>query len=124
MKELDSGSLEALLHSWKRNNTIMCNLLNALPPSSLGIRAIKSSLTVAEIFTHIIYIRLVHVYEDAPEYSSFVPEQEWVDVQDKERLAHLLVESAKAVHKAVKGRLEAGKGMDIHYDPQCLCFNT
>lgn len=37
-------------------------------------------------------------------------------MQDKERLAHLLVESAKAVHKAVKGRLEAGKGMDIHYD--------
>lgn len=121
MQQMNNQNLlEALLDSWGRNNTIMLNLLHALPNSSLGIRAMEGSPTVAETFMHIIYIRLVHVYEDAPEFAINVPEQEWQDMRDKERIAHMLVESAAAVREAVKGRLEAGKDMDLHYDHPIL----
>jgi uncharacterized damage-inducible protein DinB len=82
--------LEPLLDSWQRNNTIMHNLLHALPNSSLGIRTIESSPTVAEMFMHIIYVRLVHVYEDAPEFAINVPEQEWQDARNKERIVEML----------------------------------
>jgi uncharacterized damage-inducible protein DinB len=112
--------LETLLDSWDRNNTIMLNLLHALPESSLGMRATEDSPTVAASFMHINYIRLVHVFEDAPEFARDVPEEEWKDERDKERIAQMLVESAKAVRDAVKGRLEAGKDMDIHYDHPIL----
>jgi uncharacterized damage-inducible protein DinB len=112
--------LEPLLDSWQRNNTIMHNLLHALPNSSLGIRTIESSPTVAEMFMHIIYVRLVHVYEDAPEFAINVPEQEWQDARNKERIVEMLGESAKAVRGAVKGRLEAGIDMNLHYDHPVL----
>jgi uncharacterized damage-inducible protein DinB len=110
----------ALLDSWNRNNTIMLNLLQALPESSLGMRVVESSPTIAETFTHIIYIRLVHVFEDAPEFSKDVPEQEWRDERDKEHIALMLNESAKAVRKAVEGRIQAGKDMNLHYDHPIL----
>lgn len=112
--------LETLLDSWDRNNMIMLNLLHALPESSLGMRAMEDSPTVAASFAHICYIRLVHVFEDAPEFARDVPEEEWEDERDKERIAQVLVESAKAVRDAVKGRLEAGNDMDIHYDHPIL----
>ena len=118
--EPDGSLLEALLDSWERNNTILLNLLQALPESSLGVRAMKSSPTVAAAFTHIVYIRLVHVFEDAPEFSKPVPEHEWADLRDKERVAQMLSESARAVHDAVKGRLEANKEMNLHYDHPIL----
>ena len=118
--EPDGSLLEVLLNSWNRNNTIMLNLLHALPENSLGVRAMKSSPTVAAAFTHIVYIRLVHVFEDAPEFSKPVPEHEWADLRDKERVAQMLSESARAVHDAVKGRLEANKEMNLHYDHPIL----
>ena len=74
MSEVPSQNLlEALLNSWNRNNTIMLNLLHALPESSLGVRAMESSPTVAAAFTHIVYIRLVHVFEDAPNFPNLYP---------------------------------------------------
>lgn len=116
----DYRLLEVLLDSWDRNNTIMLNLLHALPNSSLGVRVVESSPTVAETFTHIIYIRLVHVYEDAPEFSQGVPEQEWLDERDKEHTSRMLNESAKALRNAVAGRIKAGKDMSLHYDHPVL----
>ena len=112
--------LEPLLDSWNRNNTIMLNLLRAIPEKSLGISATESGATIAEILTHIIYIRLVHVYEDAPEFSKGEPDQEWVDTCDKMYLEQMLNESAKAVYDAVKGRLEANQPMNLHYDHPML----
>jgi hypothetical protein len=91
MKATDQDLLEALLDSWQRNNTIMLNLLHALPERSLGIRATENSPTIAAAFTHVHYIRLVHVFEDAPEFAKSVPEQEWLDERDKERIARMLV---------------------------------
>jgi uncharacterized damage-inducible protein DinB len=112
--------LEPLLDSWHRNNTIMHNLLRVIPESSLGIRATGDSATIAAIFMHIIYIRLVHVYEDAPEFAQAVPEEEWADKRDRTYLERMLTESANAVHEAVKGRLEANQDMNLHYDHPML----
>jgi uncharacterized damage-inducible protein DinB len=116
----DQNLLEPLLDSWNRNNTIMLNLLRVIPEKSLGISATENSATIAALFMHMIYIRLVHVYEDAPEFSKGEPEQEWADKRDKIYLEQMLNESAKTVHDAVKGRLGANQDMNLHYDHPIL----
>lgn len=107
--------LPALLDSWERNNTILTNLLRAIPEQALTLRPMDSSPSVGELFAHIHYVRLVFVSEDAPEFARPVPD-EWVQVTDRERMADMLEQSADAVREAVQGRLEAGRQMDIHYD--------
>ena len=78
----DQRLLEALLDSWERNNTILVNLLRALPEGGLEARAMEGSPSVAELFTHIHYVRLVFVSEDAPEFARDLPERrvEWPSV--------------------------------------------
>jgi len=115
-----SGLLDTLLDSWHRNNTILINLLRAIPKAGLEVKAMQGSPSVAELFGHIHYVRLVFVSEDAPELAVDVPEKEWVAEPDPERMAQLLNSSAKAVREAVKSRVEAGRGMDIHYDHPIL----
>ena len=61
----DQRLLEVLLDSWDRNNTILLNLLRALPEGALEARATESSPSIAELFTHIHFVRLVFVFEDA-----------------------------------------------------------
>ena len=112
--------LEDLLDSWDRNNTILVNLLRALPEGGLDVRPVEGSPSIAELFTHIHYVRLVFVFEDAPEFARPVPEREWVVERDRERIAQMLNESAQVVRDAVKGRLEAGRDMDQHYDHPIL----
>jgi uncharacterized damage-inducible protein DinB len=122
----DQSLLEALLDSWDRNNTILVNLLRALPTAAgrpeggLAVRAMEGSPSVAELFTHIHYVRLVFVFEDAPEFARKLPEEEWFRERDPERIAQMLNESAKAVRDAVKSRVEAGRDMDVHYDHPIL----
>jgi uncharacterized damage-inducible protein DinB len=120
MKTTDQSLLEVLLDSWERNNTILLNLLRILPNSGLGARATKDSPSVAEMFTHIHFVRLVFVAEDASEFAKAVPEQEWDDERDKERIAQMLNESAKVVRDAVKGCFEANQNMNLHYDHPIL----
>ena len=120
MNSLDQSLLEAVLDSWDRNNIILLNLLRALPDRSLEARAMEGSPSIAELFTHIHYVRLVFVAEDAPEFAEEVPEKEWVAERDRSRMAHMLNHSAEAVREAVKGRLEAGRNMDLHYDHPIL----
>lgn len=48
----DQPLLEALLDSWDRNNAILVNLLRAIPEGGLEAKAIQSSPSVAELFTH------------------------------------------------------------------------
>src|SRR5690606_33570034 len=60
--------LEALLDSWDRNNTILVNLLRAIPEGAMDARATPTSPTIAQMFTHIHYVRLVLVEECAPEF--------------------------------------------------------
>jgi len=92
----DHRLLEDLLDSWDRNNTILVNLLRALPEGGLDARAMEGSPSVGEMITHIHYVRLVFVFEDAPEFGREVPEEEWVVERDRERMALMLDESAKA----------------------------
>jgi uncharacterized damage-inducible protein DinB len=112
--------LDALLDSWERNNTILVNLLRAIPEGGLEARAAAGSPTVAEMFTHIHYVRLVFVEEDAPEFAREKPGEEWVAERDRERIAQMLNESAWAVREAVESRLETGGEMRLHYDHPIL----
>jgi uncharacterized damage-inducible protein DinB len=116
----DESLLEALLDSWDRNNTILVNLLRALPGSALDLRPMEGSPTMAELFTHIHYVRLVFLSEDAPEFAREPPAEEWRAERDRSRMAAMLNESARAVRDAVRGRLEAGRAMDLHYDHPVL----
>ena len=118
-KKPDEGLLEALLDSWDRNNRIVVNLARAVPEGGLEARAMAGSPSVAEMLTHIHYVRLVFVSEDAPEFAAEVP-NEWVAERDRERIAQMLNESAIVVRKAVKGRLESGRQMEIHFDHPIL----
>lgn len=112
--------MDALLDSWDRNNTIVVNLLRALPEDRLDTRATKGGPSIAEFFAHIHYVRLVFISEDAPEFAGDVPKEEWVAESDRERMAQLLNNSAKAVRDAVKSRVESGREMDLHYDHPIL----
>ena len=121
----DQHLLDALLDSWDRNNTILVNLLRAIPPERLATRAMEGSPSVAELFTHIHYVRLVFVQEDAPEFlpellKEAVPKKEWLAERDPARIEQMLNTSARAVRDAVKGKLQAGKEMDLHYDHPIL----
>ncbi len=116
----DQSVLEALLDSWDRNNTIMLNLLRAVPEGGLEASATRDSPSVAQQFTHMHYERLISVFEEAPEFALAVPEDKWGLESDKKRLAQMLDESAKAVRDAVKGRVEAGRNMDLNYDHPVL----
>lgn len=115
----DHRVLEALLDSWDRNNTILTNLLRALPEGGLETR-LAGGPSAAELFTHIHFVRLVFIAEDAPEFARDLPKEEWVDERDPDRIAAMLNDSARAVREAVKGRVEAGRDMDLHYDHPIL----
>jgi uncharacterized damage-inducible protein DinB len=112
--------LDALLDSWDRNNTILLNLLAAIPDAGLEVRAMEGSPTVAELFTHIHYVRLVFVFEDAPEFATPLPGREWVPERDRGRIAEMLRESARTVRDAVKNRIESRGDMNVHYDHPIL----
>ena len=116
----DEGLLRALLDSWDRNNTILVNLLRALPEGGLDARVMDGGPSVAKMFMHMHYVRLVFVSEDAPEFAAPLPEGEWRSERDRGRIADMLNKSAKVVRDAVKGRLEAGRDMDRHYDHPIL----
>jgi hypothetical protein len=93
---------------------MLVNLLRALPEGGLEIRAMEGSPSVAELFTHIHYVRLVFVLEDAPELARDLPGKEWVAERDPVRIAQMLNESVKAVRDAVKTRVEAGRAMNLN----------
>jgi uncharacterized damage-inducible protein DinB len=116
----DTEVIEVLLDSWDRNNAILVNLLRALPADGLDDRALENSPTVAQLFVHLHYVRMVFVAEDAPEFGGPVPEDEWEAERDRDRLVDMLTESARVVRAAVKGRLDAGRDMDLHYDHPIL----
>ena len=116
----DERLLDALLDSWDRNNTILLNLLRALPEGGLEVRVMEGSPSIGQLFTHIHFVRLVFVFEDAPEFARNLPEEEWTVERDPGRIAQMLNDSARAVRDAVKGRVEAGRAMNLHYDHPIL----
>jgi uncharacterized damage-inducible protein DinB len=114
--------LDALLDSWDRNNRITINLLRALPDGVMDLAAAPGGPTIAQLFTHMHYVRLVFVEEDAPEFARPVVGRQWAAERDRARLEAWLHESALAVREAVAGRLESGRAMDRHYDHPLLMF--
>jgi uncharacterized damage-inducible protein DinB len=116
----DDQVLDALLDSWDRNNTILVNLLRALPDGALELAPAAGGWSIGQLFTHVHYCRLIFVQEDAPEFARPLPEGEWRQERDRERLAAMLDDSAAAVRAAVPGRLQAGRPMDRHYDHPIL----
>ena len=117
---LNQGLLEPLLDSWDRNNNILLNLLRLLPEGGLEARAMEDSPSIAQLFTHIHFVRLVFVFEDAPEFARRLPEEEWAVERDTDRITQMLRESAQAVREAVKQRVETGGEMNLHYDHPIL----
>src|SRR5438045_2411588 len=98
MPDIQNESLlKALLDSWDRNNTILLNLLRALPDGGLEARAMEGSPAVGQLFTHIHFVRLVFVLEDAPEFARNLPGEEWAVEPDRDRIAEMLNGSAQAV---------------------------
>jgi uncharacterized damage-inducible protein DinB len=81
---------------------------------------LADSPPVAKLFTHIHYVRLVFISEDAPEFATNLPEREWRDERDRGRLAQMLNDSAKVDRDAVKSRVERGQDMNLHYDHPIL----
>jgi uncharacterized damage-inducible protein DinB len=114
--------LEALLDSWDRNNGITVNLLRALPEGVMDLSAAPGSPTIAQLFTHMHYCRLVFVEEDAPEFARPVPQGEWRAEHDRALLETWLHDRARAVRDAVKHRVETGSEMLRHYDHPILMF--
>jgi uncharacterized damage-inducible protein DinB len=112
----DQRLLEAVLDSWDRNNIILLNLLRVIPEGRLEAKATEESPSVAEMFMHIHFVRLILVSEDAPEFARGLPKEEWAAERDRDCIAQMLKDSAKAVRDAARGRLEAGRDMDVHYD--------
>lgn len=104
----DKSLLEVLLDSWDQNNTILINLLHALSEGGLEARAIDA---IAELFTRIHFLRLVFVFEDAPEFARKLPEEKWAIERDRGR---------KAVRYTVKSRVETGRDIILHYDHPIL----
>jgi uncharacterized damage-inducible protein DinB len=115
-----SNLLNLILDSWDRNNSILINLLRALPPGGLEARALPTSPTVARMFTHMHYVRLVFLSEDAPQFPAAVPSHEWLDISEPEEIAAQLEESAKAVRSTVENLLTSGTPMLLHYDNPLL----
>ena len=116
----DDSLLEALLNSWDRNNTILVNLLRAVPEGGLEARAVEGSMSVAEMFLHIHGSRHFVLSEDAPEFALEPLQQGWRDTRDVDRIAQMLNDSARAVRAAVKNRVETGKEMLVRYDHPIL----
>jgi uncharacterized damage-inducible protein DinB len=112
--------LDALLDSWDRNNTILINLLRALPDGGLEARLMADSPSVAQLFTHIHYVRLVFISEDAPAFTVELPEVEWSEERDPAGIARMLETSAQAVRDAVRNKVEANQAMNLHYDHPIL----
>ena len=122
MSKIDDQSLlEALLDSWDRNNTILVNLLRAVPEGGLEARAVEGSMTVAEMFLHIHGSRVFILSEDAPEFALEPLKTGWRETRDPERIAEMLNDSARAMRDAVKAKVETGKPMLVRYDHPILC---
>jgi uncharacterized damage-inducible protein DinB len=115
-----AGLLDAVLDSWRRNNTILLNLLRAVPEGGLEARAMAGSPTVGEMFMHMQYCRLIFLSEDTPEFAGALPEGEWRSERNRDRMAAMLEDSARRVREAVKDRIESGREMKEHYDHPLL----
>lgn len=111
--------LAALLDAWDRNNRITVNLLRAVPAAGFGARVMPESPTVLAMLTHLLYVRLIFVSEDAPEFGGDEP-RKWLQETDPERIAAGLDASARVVREVVAAYVHSGKALARHYDHPVL----
>jgi uncharacterized damage-inducible protein DinB len=116
----ENNLLEIVLDSWDRNSRILVNLLRALPDGGLAARVTSGSPTVAEMFTHMHFVRLIFLSEDVPECALPLPKREWLPEGSPERIAEELERSAGAVRNAVESRIRSDREMNLHYDHPLL----
>jgi uncharacterized damage-inducible protein DinB len=116
----ENNLLEIVLDSWDRNGRILVNLLRSLPDGGLAARVTSGSPTVAEMFTHMHFVRLIFLSEDVPECALPLPKREWLPEGSPERIAEELERSAGAVRNAVESRIRSGREMNLHYDHPLL----
>jgi uncharacterized damage-inducible protein DinB len=128
-KTTNQDLLGPLLDSYSRNNTILLNLLNALPEGGLEAKVMEGSPSVAVMFSHIHQTRLGWLSLTASEFaedltSLFRQEGEKrIPEHDKKRMTEALNASAKAIGEAVKNRVESGQAMNgenVTYDHPIL----
>jgi len=117
---LDRNLVDVLLDSWDRNNRILVNLLRVLPEGGLEARAIDGGPTVAQLFCHAHYVRLVFITENVPDFPVQLPEEEWKDERSADLVAEMLEQSSAAVRDAVERCVREGKEMERHYDHPVL----
>lgn len=116
----DKSLLDALLDSWDRNHAITVNLLRAVPQDALSLRAADDSPTIAQMFTHMHFCRVLFAYESAPDLGAAPTRNEWADERDPARIAALLDESAALLREAARSRIESGRATETHYDHPVL----
>lgn len=121
--------LDTLLDSHGRNNTILLNVLWALPEGGVDTKAMESSPSVAGQFSHIQQTRLFWLSQTAPEFAEVLAPlfckdgQDCLAERDPQCIEEALKQSASAVCKAVKNRLHTGqamKGKNASYDHPSL----
>jgi uncharacterized damage-inducible protein DinB len=126
---MNDSVLEALLDSFQRNNTILLNLLRALPEGGMDARAIEGSQSVGVQFSHVQNTRLFWLEQVAPEFGEGLIQlfgqdgDDWLAERDPQRITQALNESARAICDAVKNRLETDqpmKGEHASYDHPIL----
>lgn len=126
---MNDSVLEALLDSYGRNNSILRNLLHALPEGGMDAKAMQTSPSVAEQYSHIHHARQFWLAQVAPELVEGLPSlfQQgaggWLAERDPVRIELALEQSARAVIEAVRDRLlsgEAMRGAKASYDHPIL----
>ncbi len=129
LNALDSRILDDLLDSWTRSNTILLNVLRALPDGGLDATAMEGSPAVARQFAHIQHTRRYFLSDMDPQRaegvaSLFHPVGEgWAPERDPTRIAPALEASAAAIAAVVRQRLESGgplRGEHVTYDHPIL----
>ena len=91
-KTTDRSVFEALLDSYQRGNTILLNLLHALPEGGLDAKAMEGSWSVTVMFSHIHQTRLFWLTQTAPEFAENVAPLfrkeggDWIAERDPRRI--------------------------------------
>ena len=83
-------------------------------------RAMEGSPSITELFTHIHFVRLVFIFEDAPEFAGKLPEEEWVVERDPERLDAQELSGLRRYKRAQRPLRLEGQGF-VHLRPSGRC---
>lgn len=112
--------LSVMLDAWDRNNTILKNLLHAVPPGGMEARVAPGAKSVLEMLLHMHGTRVFFLSEDAPEFALPFDEESWFKVREPERIGAALDESARAMRDAVEHYVTTGQALRVRFDHPVL----